>query len=139
MEITPNVDEVYRGLLDRVLTGCYPAGSKLPSVRALADELGSTPSTVDRAIGRLVAAGQLRTVARRGVFVEAGRVDPVDARDVVSRQLDEVLLRARRLGLGATEVGALFGDALRRADAVHRIAVVECNEHDLRDTAEETA
>lgn len=132
MDVAPSADEVYRGLLDRVLTGFYPAGSRLPPVRALAEELRSNPSTVDRAIGRLAAAGRLRTVARRGTFVEASQTDAVDARAVIGRQLDEVLLRARRLGLTAAELGRLVGQALDRVDAVRRIAVVECNERDLR-------
>ncbi|MBX6388626.1 MAG: GntR family transcriptional regulator [Frankia sp.] len=131
-DIAPTVDEIHRGLLDRILTGYYPAGSKLPSVRALAQELRSNPSTVDRAIGRLVAAGRLRTVARRGVFVEPNHSETVESRSVVARQLDEVLLRARRLGLTAAELAALVGDALARVDALPRIAVVECNERDLR-------
>jgi DNA-binding transcriptional regulator YhcF (GntR family) len=136
VEIAPNVEDVHRSLLDRILTGYYPAGAKLPPVRALAEELGSNPSTVDRAIGRLVSAGRLRTVARRGIFVEAPHTQAVDARAVVARQLDEVLLRARRLGLTAAELGSLVGDALVRADAVRRVAVVECNERDLRKVQE---
>lgn len=132
MDIAPNVDEVHRRLLDRILTGAYPVGSRLPSCRALAQELGSNSSTVDRAIGRLASSGRVRTLPRRGTFVEDHEAGNVDARRVVGAQLDEVLLRARRLGFTAVEVQGLVGDALRRVDSMRRIALVECNERDLR-------
>ncbi|MEQ6903599.1 winged helix-turn-helix domain-containing protein [Nocardioides sp. YIM 152588] len=137
MDVAPGLDEVYRRLLDRVLTGFYPVGSKLPSCRALAAELGSNSSTVDRAIGRLAASGRVRTVPRRGTFVEqTDDAGTVDGRDVVARELDEVLVRARRLGFTAAEVTTLVEHALDRVGSMRRIAVVECNERDLRHVQE---
>lgn len=132
MDVAPGVDEVYRSLLDRILTGVYPVGSRLPSCRALAAELGSNSSTVDRAVGRLASGGRVRTVPRRGTFVEQYDGGAVDARDVVTAELDEVLLRARRIGFSAAELTSMVGVALDRVDSMQRIAVVECNERDLR-------
>lgn len=132
MEITPGVEEVHRRLLDRILTGFYPGGSKLPSCRALAEELGSNSSTVDRAIGRLASAGRVRTVHRRGTFVHQGDAVPVDASAVVGADLDDILLRARRLGFSAVELKQMVAEALGRVDSMRRIALVECNERDLR-------
>jgi DNA-binding transcriptional regulator YhcF (GntR family) len=136
MDVAPGVDDVYRLLLDRVLTGTYPVDAKLPSCRALADELGSNSSTVDRAIGRLATAGRVRTVPRRGTFVLPSEDATVDARSVVSGELDAVLLRARRLGFTAHELTAMVEVALDRVDSMRRIAVVECNERDLRHVQE---
>lgn len=132
MERTPGVDEVHQRLLDRLMTGYYPVGSRLPSCRALARELGSNSSTVDRAIGRLAASGRIRTVPRRGNFVEQTDVRPVGPPEVISARLDEVLLRGRRLGLSSPELEVLCRTALERVDGMRRIAVVECNERDLR-------
>ncbi|MCD4524034.1 GntR family transcriptional regulator [Nocardioides sp. cx-173] len=132
MEVAPGVDEVYRRILDRILSGYYPTGSRLPSCRALATELGSNSSTVDRAIGRLATGGRVRTVPRRGTFVDQQDGVTVDAREVVATELDEVLLRARRLGFTALELTGMVEVALDRVDSVRRIAVVECNERDLR-------
>ena len=69
---------------------------------------------------------------RRGTCVEEHDGDTVDAREVVAAELDEVLLRARRLGFTAAELTGMVEIALDRVDAMHRIAVVECNERDLR-------
>jgi len=132
MDVAPGVDEVYRRLLDRILTGHYPVGSRLPSCRALAAELGSNSSTVDRAVGRLASGGRVRTLPRRGTFVEQYDGTSIDARDVVAAELDEVLLRSRRLGFTAAELTSMVEVALERVDSMRRIAVVECNERDLR-------
>ena len=128
----PGVEEVYDRLLDRILTGVHPVGSRLPSCRALALELGSNSSTVDRAIGRLAAGGRVRTVPRRGAYVESFDGDEPDPRTVVTERLEELLLRARRLGLTADELTATVETVLQRVDAVRRVALVECNERDLR-------
>ena len=81
--------------------------SRLPSCRALAAELGSNSSTVDRAIGRLAASGRVRTVPRRGAYVRSLDGDEPDARTVVTERLEELLLRARRLGLTGDELNKL--------------------------------
>lgn len=132
MDVAPTVDEVFQQLLDRVLTGYYPVGSKLPSCRALAAELSSNSSTIDRAIGRLANIGRVRTVPRRGTFVERAGGGTVNARDAVTGQIDDVLLRARRLGFTAAELTEMVAVSLDRVDSMRRIAVVECNERDLR-------
>lgn len=128
----PGVEEVHDRLLDRILTGVYPVDSRLPSCRALAAELGSNSSTVDRAIGRLAASGRVRTVPRRGAYVRSFDGDEPDARTVVTERLEELLLRARRLGLTGDELNEVVGTVLERVESVRRVALVECNERDLR-------
>lgn len=133
---SPTVDDVHRILLDQILAGRYPAGSRLPSCRALAEELGSNSSTVDRAIGRLATSGRVRTLPRRGTFVLEQTGSQVDAAEVVAMHLEELLLRARRLGVSEAELHRLVAAGMARVDAMPRIAVVECNERDLRKVQE---
>ena len=57
------------GLLERMRTGELPAGAKLPTVRALADELGLAANTVARAYRELEQAGAVETRGRHGTFV----------------------------------------------------------------------
>ncbi len=128
----PGVEEVYDRLLDRILTGVYPVDSRMPSCRAIAQEMGSNSSTVDRAIGRLAAGGRVRTVPRRGAYVEDFDGDEPDPRAIVTERLEELLLRARRLGLTADELTSTVDAVLHRVDSVRRVALVECNERDLR-------
>ncbi|MGN0063564.1 MAG: GntR family transcriptional regulator [Nocardioides sp.] len=131
-DIAPTLDEVHRTLLDRIVSGAYPVGSKLPSCRALAADLNSNSTTVDRAISRLAHRGRVRTVPRRGTYVVDSGEGASDARDVVRAQLDEVLLRARRLGLTREELDELLAGARDRVDQMRRIALVECNDRDMR-------
>ena len=63
--------QLYTQIRDRVLTGELPAGTRLPSVRHLADELGVSRNTVDTAYLELIAEGFLLTRPRSGFFVAA--------------------------------------------------------------------
>lgn len=135
-EVPPGVEDVHQTLLDRILAGVYPVGSKLPSCRALAAELGSNSSTVDRAITQLVTAGRVQTVPRRGSFVTAAQQGLTDPIQIVSEQVEELLRRARRIGLTSDQVADVVRSALDRVDSMHRIAVVECNDRDLRNVQE---
>lgn len=57
--------QVYERLVQGVLDGTWAEGQALPSVRALAAQLGLNPMTVLRALQTLTAQGGL--VARRGL------------------------------------------------------------------------
>ncbi|EGY25449.1 bacterial regulatory s, gntR family protein [Desulfovibrio sp. A2] len=61
--------QLYTQIRDRVLTGGLPAGTRLPSVRHLADELGVSRNTVDAAYLELIAEGFLLTRPRSGFFI----------------------------------------------------------------------
>ena len=63
--------DVEEALKERLLRGAYPRGSFLPSVRALAAELGTSPSTVGRAVQELARQGWVTATSRRGAVVGA--------------------------------------------------------------------
>lgn len=52
-----------------ILAGAWPAGTRLPSSRALADELGFSRNTVLHAYSQLVAEGYMTTRPGSGAFV----------------------------------------------------------------------
>src|SRR3954466_1884855 len=54
-----------------VSAGELPAGSRLPTVRDVARELGVSPTTVSEAWRSLTRAGAIRTRGRSGSFVTA--------------------------------------------------------------------
>src|SRR4051794_36320829 len=54
-----------------VSTGALPAGSRLPTVRDVARELGISPTTVSEAWRSLAKAGAIQTRGRSGSFVAA--------------------------------------------------------------------
>ena len=51
------------------VAGSLPAGTKLPTVRALADQLGLAPNTVAKAYRELENAGVIETRGRAGSYV----------------------------------------------------------------------
>ena len=65
---------LYRQIEDRVveliLLGVYPGDTQLPSVRALAVDLGINPNTIQKAYQELEADGVIYTVTGKGSFVK---------------------------------------------------------------------
>ena len=67
----PPYEQLRSQVVDAVRTGELPAGAKLPTVRALADELGIAVNTVARAYKELEADGIVEGRGRNGTFVRA--------------------------------------------------------------------
>ena len=88
--------------------GVLRPDDQLPSVRALARELGINPNTVAKAYSQLEADGITYSVAGRGSFI---RGDAVQLKEVHRKHLaefKETVVRAKSLGLGRDElVGAV--------------------------------
>ncbi|MFI6269755.1 GntR family transcriptional regulator [Micromonospora zamorensis] len=55
----------------KIKAGIFPAGSKLPSVRLLADEYDTSHMTVRRAVDTMIESVELIGRAGRGIFVSA--------------------------------------------------------------------
>ncbi len=98
----PPYDQVKRQLSEQIRSGQLAAGSKLATVRALADELGLAPNTVAKAYRELEAAGLIDTRGRAGTFVSGD-----DATASARRAAAEYVRRVRALGLDAPAAVAL--------------------------------
>jgi len=67
----PLYQQIHHLLRHRILTGEYPAGSKIPSESELCRELAVSRVTVREALRELVRAGMLVKVHGKGAFVTA--------------------------------------------------------------------
>ena len=94
------VREQVRAMVER---GELTAGTRLPTVRGLADELGIATNTVARAYRELEALGVIETRGRAGSVVTGGGVDR-QAREAAH----EYAARLRALGVGFEEGVALL-------------------------------
>src|SRR5437762_8502408 len=69
-------EPLYRQLFDqvveRVRSGAFPPGYRLPPTRALASELATNRNTVVRAYADLESAGFVASTVGRGTFVALG-------------------------------------------------------------------
>ena len=92
-------DQLRVAVIDAVRDGRLPAGTRLPTVRDLAGELGLAVNKVARAYRELESAGIVETRGRQGTFV-AARNPTEAAMAEAARRYAEV---ARALGLGKRE------------------------------------
>ena len=67
----PLYESLYRCLRGDILSGALPAGTKLPSKRALAENLKVSKITVETAYNQLLSEGYIRSEEKKGYFVEA--------------------------------------------------------------------
>ncbi|MDN5899052.1 MAG: GntR family transcriptional regulator [Brachybacterium sp.] len=93
----------------RIVVGSWPAGARLPGVRALAGEFGVNPNTVQRAMSELERDGLCRSERTAGRFIteDSSRIDQLRA-TLAEEAADDFLDRARGFGMGRTQVQQLI-------------------------------
>ncbi|MFE6053839.1 GntR family transcriptional regulator [Kitasatospora sp. NPDC056446] len=109
---TPPYEQIRAGIAERARSGELPTGLRLPTVRALAEELGLAAGTVARAYKELEADGVVETHGRRGTLIAAAGDT---AHRLAAEAAAEYAGRANRLGLS-------HEDALAAAVAALRVA-----------------
>lgn len=92
-------DQLRMAVIDAVRDGHLSAGTRLPTVRELAVDLGLAANTVARAYRELESAGIVETRGRQGTFV-AARNPTETAMIAAARGYADI---ARGLGLGKRE------------------------------------
>jgi DNA-binding transcriptional regulator YhcF (GntR family) len=102
----PLFDQLRVAVIDAVRDGRLAAGTKLPTVRELAVELGLAANTVARAYRELESAGIVETRRRWGTFV--ARSDPADAAMAAAAHTYAEV--ARGLGLGKPDAVRYLDD-----------------------------
>ena len=101
---TPPYEQVRVQLAARIRDGRLPAGSRLPTVRALAGDLGLAVNTVARVYKELEADGLVATEGRRGTRVTGRVATPAAVRDAAA----VLALEGRRAGLTLAETTRLL-------------------------------
>lgn len=129
------VDDVFGVLLDRIGSGALPLGSKLPSCRALADEFGSNPTTVNRALARLADTGLVRIETRKGTFVAATEAKATTSLSQIRHMVEQVVEHARVADISRAQLARVFNEVLAEPETQPRVAFVECNAADLHEMA----
>ncbi|MGD2127818.1 MAG: PLP-dependent aminotransferase family protein [Lysobacterales bacterium] len=68
-------DQIRQSLVDGIVSGAFPPGTRLPSSRRLADQLGVARNTVVLAYEQLIEEGLLESRERSGIFVSHGLLE----------------------------------------------------------------
>jgi DNA-binding transcriptional regulator YhcF (GntR family) len=102
--VEPPFEQVRRQIVAQVRSGTLASGTRLPTVRALAADLGLAVNTVARVYRELEADGVVVTEGRRGTFVSpSGAASRADVSSAAAAYVDV----ARRAGLGVAEAKLL--------------------------------
>ena len=124
--------DIARLVEGRILSGEYPAGAQLPTVRELAQELGVNKNTVVRAYQSLERDGYLDVTQGRGAFVRArdGAAGVLSSR--WQAQLDGLVREAQARGVERAAVSQELGRSVERVygRSSLRVAFVEDNTQD---------
>ncbi len=89
----------------KICSGVYALGSKLPSVRELAQEASVNPNTMQRALSKLEESGLVYTNRTEGRYVteDVKMVKSVKSR-LAQELIEDFLQNMKRLGFSETEI-----------------------------------
>jgi DNA-binding transcriptional regulator YhcF (GntR family) len=105
----PPYEQVRSSLAGQINDRTLPVGTKLPTVRKLAVDLGIAPNTIARAYRELEEAGLIETRGRAGSFVGASGDQ---SRERAQQAAAEYATTTRGLGLDPREALAIVAAAL---------------------------
>lgn len=88
-----------------ILSGVYPLGSKLPSVRDMAQEAAVNPNTMQRALAKLEEDGLITTHRTSGRFIteDENMIKKLRTK-LAEEQVSEFLEKMRKMGFDQKEV-----------------------------------
>lgn len=105
----PPFEQLRTQIATRAASGALPAGTKLPTVRQLAADLGLAVNTVARAYRELEADGVIVTEGRRGSFVRSAALSgSASGGEEVRAAAASYATVARRTGLTLEEAARLL-------------------------------
>ena len=111
---TPPYEQIRSQIAAYVDAGLLTEGTRLPTMRALAADLGVATGTVARAYAELEAAGLVASRRRTGTVITGTR-PAVPAEQRLQRTADDLAAQARAAGVDDEVVLALVRAALLRA------------------------
>ena len=112
----PMYRQIESQLRDLILGGYLPPGTKLPTIRALAVDLGCSVITTTRAYQDLENEGFIRTRVGRGTVVVEMPEEKLSAyrREAVESAINEALQTGLRAGLEREELRKIVESILKK-------------------------
>jgi len=100
----------------KICSGIYALGTKLPSVRDLAQEASVNPNTMQRALAKLEEDGLLYTNRTSGRFVtEDVKMVQKTKNRLAQEQIEEFLEKMKRLGFDQKDILKILAEMLEEA------------------------
>lgn len=109
---------IYTQLLEfirlKIISGQYPPGGKLPSVRELASEASVNPNTMQKALAELERSGLIYAQRTSGRFITEDESMIKELKEEIALEQVNAFLRAMKdLGLTAEETLELIEKAVK--------------------------
>ena len=102
----PIYEQIASQVKAQILSGTLAAGAKLPSIRALASDLGVSVITTKRAYDELEKEGFIYTIAAKGCFVAPKNVELLREETLknIENHIDQIVRLSHSVGLSEQEV-----------------------------------
>ena len=101
----PIHDQVVYAVKRAILSGALSPGERFPSIRKLGKALGINPNTAQRIVATLTTEGFLEIRPGIGsVVCQGGSADPEARNRLLGPDLEEIVVKAKELGLELPEV-----------------------------------
>jgi GntR family transcriptional regulator len=113
---TPPYEQIRSQIAVYVQSGLLGEGARLPTIRALAADLGVATGTVARAYSELEAGGLIASRRRTGTVVTGGRPVQPAAEEGLRRTAEQLAVQARAAGVDGEAVLSIVRAALLTMD-----------------------
>ena len=132
--------DVQEAVEERISKGLYPLGQRLPPLRSIAAELGTSPSTVSRAVQEMIRDGWLEVQERQFVRVRSQLPHKSARHAEVQRAIQSI---AHKWKLWGGDEQGLLGEIQKIVTEVFEgegpFVFTECNDNDLNYMGEQLA
>lgn len=131
----PIYKQIADAVSDKIASGDLEAGYKLPTVRALADELNVACGTIKHAYEYLEEQGHIEMVQGRGSFVLSQEDDHANRKEKAMAAIDHLFDQLDGLGFTPREIEIYLNLKLRGLEEQYdmvKVAVVDCNPETLQ-------
>jgi GntR family transcriptional regulator len=99
--------QIADSISEKIIDGAYPPGSRIPSVREMASELGVNPNTIMRTFNELQSENIIENKRGIGYFVTEEALELILARkrkEFFGTLLPELIRKADQIGISFTEL-----------------------------------
>ncbi len=106
----PIYEQLYNNVIRLIGIGVLSPHEKLPTVRAMAQQLGINPNTVSKSYQMLEQSGYIYSTVGKGSFVADNSSVLNSHREETKKNLSKALKQASDVGITKEEVNAMMND-----------------------------
>lgn len=111
-----NKDSIYISIYNEfkkyIISKVYKYDDKLPSVRNVAIEYGINPNTVQRAYQLLEEEGYIKTISKKGVYVNYQSLDKINKYDEIKKEFQHI----KKIGISKEDVYKIIEEVYNDRD-----------------------